>query len=288
MTGSGEAEYAIVDLPLTPDKLKAARQGGGIAAIKAEQRTPGRFHEGPPSDKPESVMLCLEHLPHAKQHPDLQAFFAGEAADFPPFELPAASLGERDMQKLESRLFHFAHFTRPFSWVDDPRASEFRAMATDLSLGGPADRVDGDVQFLWDYLFGVARSARFVEGALDARNISLLRVANEVRRRLLGLGAVPERTFLERRIVLAGIDIADARTDAVALPTDRTFRATLSGASGAVHRMAGPGLAEACKSLPLGAPGDVRRVMFCLPDAELLWVFEQTARRLLEPSCRRD
>ncbi|MBI3967051.1 MAG: N-6 DNA methylase [Chloroflexi bacterium] len=127
------------------------------------------------------------------------AFIAGRADTIPPFALPQSELepgrppeGDTPGQfpytvydEPALRLIRFAHFVRPFAWMDDPRAEGWQQLLRDLATGGPEDPAEAKTQDLWDLLLAFARLDRFSDGEVAEHALALTRVANEIRRRLL-------------------------------------------------------------------------------------------------------
>jgi hypothetical protein len=87
----------------------------------------------------------------------------------------------------DPRLFGFAHFARPFNWMDDPRHDQLQELVRQAGSSSWLDSVYSvSTQDLMDALFIYGRGERFVDGLFDSYAVNLALVGNEVRRRLIG------------------------------------------------------------------------------------------------------
>jgi hypothetical protein len=143
------------------------------------------------------IILSRFELRHARRAmPDVVAVIEGQADDFPPFEVPAyegpqgaVEVRPGYIQELgfdggfeEQRLNIFAHLTRPYPWVDDPRHEYLSQLVREASSGLLELAATQD---LWDAIFAIARAERFGGGAIAANAEGVTAVANEIRRRLI-------------------------------------------------------------------------------------------------------
>lgn len=126
------------------------------------------------SQTAEGVQLMPAALKALELDSALGAYFLGKSDELPLFDADPF------------RLIAFAHLVRPFDWPNDTRRDLWEALLSELQEGELDDPVPGHVQDLWDLLFAVVRADRFNEGLLDHHARALARIANELRRRLLG------------------------------------------------------------------------------------------------------
>jgi len=111
----------------------------------------------------------------------------------PPFQIPVATCHEEagqfpwwSLDEAGERLVQFAYRFGSYDWSSDPRQGKQQAFLQELSRGSYDEPVDGDDEFLWHCLFAVVRADRFNDGLVAANLLPLTRIANELRRRLLG------------------------------------------------------------------------------------------------------
>ena len=137
----------------------------------------------------------------AESLPGLERLLAGDESAFPAFEARAvrrrpdtrfsgmtSEPGPDETELVaDGRLYYFAHLTRPFAWVDDPRQDRLQELiGCSTSEAGRAEVKVSSTQDLWDALFLLARGERFVDGLFDSYAEELAVVGNEIRRRLIG------------------------------------------------------------------------------------------------------
>ncbi len=122
-----------------------------------------------------------------------RAFLADEAATMAPFALPGGAwhaepgimpyhVGDDGLM----RLIAFAHHARPFDWGNDPRAEGWERALAALATSDTDPFLAAPTQYLWDCLLTISRADRFDEGLVARHAPALARIANEIRRRLLG------------------------------------------------------------------------------------------------------
>lgn len=124
-------------------------------------------------------------------------FIAGLANDIPPFTLPLgtwAPVPERAsggllqwpmflLNESGNRLCAFsehAHLAR----MKAPCLGAQTRLLEQLATGGPEDPVEGNTDEIWRCLFAVVRSERFEDGNIARHALALVRIGNEIRRRL--------------------------------------------------------------------------------------------------------
>src|ERR1700682_1695749 len=124
--------------------------------------------------------------------PDIDAFIRGEADTFPKFapirpvlhqgaanELPWYELGNSG-----GRLIRFAHRFGTYEWGLDPNHREKMRLLERYNLAGSADPIPMPFDVLWRWLLAAVREDRFGSENLANNPIALVRIANELRRRL--------------------------------------------------------------------------------------------------------
>lgn len=168
--------WARLSIPPTQQERKAVFQ----------ERRQALFEAGA-----ETIEVNPEYMPYLLEgDPATAAFFVGDSDAFPPFELPDEEDDPRHptdrTDGILQRLFMFAHLVRPFDWTEDPRREPWQRLLASLRAGAPDAQVEGKTQDLWDCMLGVARNERFCEGVLLEHSHALTRIANELRRRLMG------------------------------------------------------------------------------------------------------
>jgi hypothetical protein len=126
--------------------------------------------------------------------PDIDAFFRGEANSFPEFA-PIRPLLHRQPENLlqgwyelgdeGGRLIRFAHRFGSYDWNNDPHHNETMQLLEQYNLEEYSTPIDRSFDVLWRWLFAAVRQDRFSEGTIADSATALVRIANELRRRLL-------------------------------------------------------------------------------------------------------
>jgi hypothetical protein len=124
--------------------------------------------------------------------PDIDAFIRGEADTFPEFasirpvlhqgaanEFPWYELGDSG-----GRLIRFAHRFGTFDWSHDPNHPEKMRLLERYNSAKPGDPIPMPFEVLWRWLFAAVREDRFGGENVANNAIALLRIANELRKRL--------------------------------------------------------------------------------------------------------
>ena len=150
--------------------------------------------------RPDEVFLAdlSGEMRDANEFPTDYAFLAGRADELPSFSLPVATvhparktgpttieMGWVDYDHAGDRLCGFAHAVRSFNWGEDSRVPEWMTSLEEWNKGKPDDPVEGRAQDLWDLLLAVYRAERFGANDVAPNLVTLTRIANEIRRRLL-------------------------------------------------------------------------------------------------------
>ena len=126
--------------------------------------------------------------------PDIDAFFRGEANSFPEFA-PIRPVLHRQPENLlqgwyelgdeGGRLIRFAHRFGSYDWNNDPHHNETMRLLEQYNLEEYSTPIDRSFDVLWRWLFAAVRQDRFSEGTIVDSATALVRIANELRRRLL-------------------------------------------------------------------------------------------------------
>jgi hypothetical protein len=181
--------------------------------------------------------------------PDIDAFFKGEADDFPEFSPVIAVLhsepenllqGWYDLGESGARLIRFAHRFGSYDWNHDPNHDEQMRSLERYNSGEPSGPIHESFELLWRRLFAAVRQDRFSEGTIANSAVALVRVANELRRRLLeeraGGESVPADATVEayvadrvRRPPPDGCSVVFGSTPVVAFGDPGTARAATLG-----------------------------------------------------------
>lgn len=124
--------------------------------------------------------------------PDIDAFIRGDVDTFPEFapirpvlhhgaanEFPWYELGNSG-----DRLIRFAHRFGTYDWNHDPSHPERMRLLERYNLAEPADPIPMPFDVLWRWLLAAVREDRFGSENLANNPIALVRIANELRRRL--------------------------------------------------------------------------------------------------------
>jgi hypothetical protein len=124
--------------------------------------------------------------------PDIDAFTRGEADTFPEFapirpvlhqgaanELPWYELGDSG-----GRLIRFAHRFGTYDWSHDPEHGEKTRLLERYNSAESGDPIRMSFDVLWRWLFAAVREDRFGSENVANNPIALVRIANELCRRL--------------------------------------------------------------------------------------------------------
>jgi hypothetical protein len=140
---------------------------------------------------------CLTPIPivlnvDEPSDPDIDAFIRGEADTFPEFApirpvlhhgaanaFPSYELGNSG-----ARLIRFAHRFGTYDWNHDPNHPEKMRLLERYNSAEPADPIPMPFDVLWRWLFAAVREDRFGSENVANKAIALVRIANELRRRL--------------------------------------------------------------------------------------------------------
>jgi len=124
--------------------------------------------------------------------PDIDAFSRGEADTFPEFApirpvLHQAAANEFPWYELGNsggRLIRFAHRFGTYDWSHDPNHREKMRLLESYNVAEPAAPIPMPFDVLWRWLFAAVREDRFGSENVATNPIALVRIANELRRRL--------------------------------------------------------------------------------------------------------
>lgn len=116
----------------------------------------------------------------------------GEVDDLPPFRpitpvlhadpgyFPWYDVGDEG-----ARVIRFAHCFGGYDWSHDPDHGKVLALLVKAGAGGPTEPLAESFDSLWRTLFAMVRADRFSEGTVASNAVAAVRIANELRSRLL-------------------------------------------------------------------------------------------------------